>query len=152
MPAGSHVAVDTSVLDRILRNLDGNTADNVRAVAFNVEGKTKVQIRVMNAIDTGALVNSVYTKTYSGAWQDGQRSSEAKIAADIHAKRPVAEVVELPRPANDREAYVGPSVGYGVHVHYGAHNRAGRPFLAEAVRAAERELEAAARRIVTDGR
>jgi hypothetical protein len=143
----SNIEVDTTRLDRILRNLPGNVADNVRAIAFNVEGKSKVNAPV----DTGALRASHYTKTYDGAQQNGSSASEAQIANTVRGMNE-AEFVPLPTPANANEAYVGPSVNYAIDVHYGTTRMTGRPYLADAVRDAENELEAAGRRICTDGR
>jgi len=143
----SNVEIDTTRMDRIIRNLDGNVADNVRAIAFNIEGKSKVNA----PIDTGALRASHYTNTYDGAKQNGSSTSEAQIANTVSGMNE-AEFVPLPQPANDHEAYVGPSVNYAIDVHYGTTRMTGRAFLADAVAAAENELEAAGRRICTDGR
>ena len=148
MPRGSSTQLDTHVLDRIIAHLDGNVADNVRAIAFNVEGKSKVNAPV----DTSALRNSHYTRTYRGAAQNGGNTSEAQIAATVQGLNSGAEFVPLPVPANDHEAYVGPSVDYAIDVHFGTTRMTGRPYLADAVRDATDELEAAGRRICTDGR
>jgi hypothetical protein len=144
--------VDTRVLDSILLRLPGNAADNVRAVAFSVEAKAKEQIRVLRAIDTGAMQNSVYTRTAAGTYAEGRASSWGQIAGRIKALRRDAVADELPIPRGSLEAYVGPSVEYAIAVHYGDARRSGRPFLENAVQSVGRELASYFRDTVTGGR
>lgn len=150
MPRGTSVQVDTRVMDRIMRNMPGNAEDSVRAVAFAVEAKAKEQIRVLRAIDTGALQNSVYTRTAAGTHSAGRSSSWAQVAARIKSLRPSAQADELPIPRGRYEAYVGPSVNYAIAVHYGDARRGGRPFLENAVRDVADDLERHFRNVVTD--
>lgn len=147
----SRVELDTRVMDRIMRNLDGNAADAIRAIAFSLEAKTKQQIRALQAIDTGAMVNSVYTRTYKGAGQDGSNTSEGQVHSKVRGLNPDAEVEQLPVPRGPHEAFVGPSVKYAIAVHYGTGRMSGRPFLQNAVNDITRELENGFRNVVTDG-
>lgn len=144
----SRVTVDTSRLNRILRNLPGNTHDYVRAVAFSVEGKAKINAKV----DTGAMKASIYTRIGT---QDGgpEAWAEAQQKAAEHGK--TVELVELPAPPNATTAHVGPGVNYGIDQEFGTHRQAAQPFLVPAVQQVTRELERgallrAARRVVTD--
>ena len=149
--ANPHVKVDTSVIDRILRNLDGNTSEAVRAVAFSVEAKAKEQIRVLRAIDTGAMLNSVYTRTAKSAYSGGRASSDGAVAARVKALNKDAKIEELPIPRGEHEAFVGPSVEYAIAVHYGDNRRSGRPYLQNAVNDVGRDMERHFRDVVTDG-
>jgi hypothetical protein len=138
------VTVDTSVLNRIIRNLGGNTHDYVRAVAFAVEAAAKP----LTAIDTGALRSSIYTRIGN---EDGGPAAHAAA----RSQNPAAELVELPAPPNATTAHVGPGVVYGLENEFGGHGWAGQPFLIPAVRQVGRDMERRfareARRVVTDG-
>lgn len=148
----SDVEVDTTRLDRILANLDGNVADNLAAVGFSVEAKAKVNIQRMHAIDTGALLNSVYTRTASGQRQNNRNTSFGAIESEVHGRNPDALTVELPAPESNHTVHVGPSVNYAIDVHGGTTRMVGRPFLAQAVRDVESELAEAMGDAITDGR
>lgn len=147
----TRIEVDTTVIDRILRNAGANAEAGVRKIAFSLEGKTKRQIRAVRAIDTGALINSVYTRTYRGAAQDGTNTSEGQVQARVRSLNRSAELEQLPVPRGPHEAFVGPSVKYALHVHYGTTRRSGRPFLRNAVDEIGRELQDAFRDVATDG-
>lgn len=146
----TRVEVDTTVLDRILRQLDGNVDKGVRSLAFSVEARAKAQIRLMRAIDTGALLNSVYTRTKKGAYSEGAAASEQAVHARVRALRPGVELEQLPIP-RQHEAFVGPSVRYAISVHYGDTRRSGRPYLQQAVNDIGREMEQHFRDVVTGG-
>lgn len=126
----SRVTVDTSRLNRILRNLPGKTEDNNRAIAFRIEAGAKAKAPV----DTGALRNSIYTVC---GGQDGY----AKASSDAHRANPKVETQPLPTPQG-HDAHVGPSVEYGMPLEFGMSGRAARPFLVPAVREVERYLAA----------
>lgn len=137
----ARVTLDTGKLDRIIKNLDVNAHDAVRAVAFAVEAKAKVRAPV----DTGALRSSIYTRVGNKVDGYGVASAEAR------QRRQEAEIVELPAPPNNTTAHVGPCVGYGLEVELGSSRKAGRPYLGPAVREVEDQLEDAMRKVVTDG-
>lgn len=137
----ARVTLDTSKLDRIIKNLDANAHDAVRAVAFAVEAKAKPKAPV----DTGALRSSIYTRVGNKVDGYGVASAEAR------QRRQEAEIVELPAPPNHTTAHVGPCVGYGLEVELGSARKAGRPYLGPAVREVEDQLEDAMRKVVTDG-
>ena len=126
--------VDTTVLNRILRNLQGNTQEAVRATAFAIEAKAKPKTRY----DTGALRNSIYVRM-------GRRPA------------PLPEVegnpvrVELPAPADDQTAHVGPSVDYGIYQELGTERMRAQAYLGPAVSEAASELGRNFRNVVTDG-
>lgn len=143
--AKTNVTLDTTKLDSILRKLDTNVADAIAKAGFAVEGRTKVNIQQMDAIDTGALLNSVYTSLVNG--------SEGNAAiAEARSRRPGVEISELPVPRDSHTAYVGPSVEYAQEVHFGSGTRAGRPFLLQAVRDTEKEFHKMVGEAAVDGR
>ncbi len=142
--------VDTRRLNRILRNLGGNTAQAVRKIAFRVEAKAKVNIQQHGLIDTGAMVNSVYTSTNQGAFADGAQTAGAP-GAD---RNPEAISVPLPSPTNGNTAFVGPSVHYAIYHELGTHKMQARPYLGPAVESVASEVERNPemfREVVTDG-
>lgn len=143
--AKTSATLDTSVLDSILRNLDGNVADAIAKAGFAVEGRTKVNIQQMDAIDTGALLNSVYTSLANGSESNG-------AIAEARSRRSGVEISELPVPRDNHTAYVGPSVEYAAEVHFGSGTMAGRPFLLNAVRDTEKEFQKMIGEAVTNGR
>lgn len=137
----SVVEVDTSRLDRILRNLEGNIEEALSAVGFSVEGKAKNNAPV----DTGALRNSIYTRAYS-------RDGESMARAMVRAANPQAEITPLPAPESRNVVHVGPSVNYALYVEFGTNRMGARPFLSQAVRDVTDEMAAAMGDAVTDGR
>lgn len=126
--------VDTTVLNRILRNLEGNTQEAVRATAFSIEAKAKVNAPV----DTGALRSSIYVRV-------------GKEPAQMPAVEGDAERVELPEPEGKTIAHVGPSMEYGLWQELGTERMAAHPFLGPAVSSAAEELQRNMRTAVTDG-
>lgn len=150
MPFGtdSSVTVNTSRLDRILRNLDENTHDAVRAVAFAVQGIAQSK----TAFDTGALRSSIYTRIGN---DDGYAAAaaDAKAKAAQHGK--TVETAPLPKPENNTTAHVGPSVEYGIYQEFGTRYMRGQPYMVPAINQVSDDLERNARngpfrRVVTD--
>lgn len=133
--------LDTSKLDSILRNLEGNVADKIAKAGFAVEGRAKIKVPV----DTGATRASIYTSL-----QSGDRSDDAM--ADASARRPGVELEPLPKPSDSHTAYVGPTTEYAAELEFGAANRAAQPYLVPAVRETEAEFRAMWKDVVTDGR
>lgn len=136
----SIVEIDTARLNRIIRNIPGNTHDAIRGVAFSIERKAKIKAPV----DTGALRASIYTRV----GRTGDNFSE--MASEVRSRRPEAEIAPLPEPENNTTAYIGPSVEYAAAVEYGTHNRSGRPYLTPAVREVEADLVREFGRVATD--
>lgn len=94
----------------------------VDKTAFDIEEAAKSYA----AVDTGAMKSSIYTET--------PRSS-GRLAAWSEARRlnPDVELQHLPKPKKLTD-YVGPSVHYAVHVHFGTViTRQSNPFLILAV-------------------
>lgn len=111
------IEVDTSKLERILKNLPGKEVDNNRAIAFRIEAKAKAK----TPVDTGALINSIYTDC------DGRKSGTPGDAP-------------LPAPKGT-DAHVGPSMEYAAYVEFGTRFMGAQPYLIPAVREVENQLE-----------
>jgi HK97 gp10 family phage protein len=126
--------IDTTRLNQILTRLPGNRRSAVRATAFAIERKAKPRTRY----DTGALRSSIYVRMGKGA------TALPAVEGD-------AERVELPEPADDDTAHVGPSVEYGLYQELGTAVMAGQAFLGPAVNEAADELERNFRTVVTGG-
>lgn len=137
--------LDTRVLGNILKNLPGNKKKTVAKAAFVVEERAKINIQQMDAIDTGALLNSTTTSL-----KDGDRMQGA--IADALEANPDVVITPLPVPRDDGTAYTGPTVEYGAEVHFGTGTMAGRPYLINAVRETEAEFRKMWEDVVTDGR
>lgn len=120
--------LDTTRLNRILKNLPGKTEDNNRAIAFRIEGEAKVKAPV----DTGALQNSIYTVCGD---KDGYRAASTKV----RERNPKAATNSLPKPSG-HDAHVGPSVNYGFYQEFGTRRMSAQPYLVPAVRAVESSL------------
>lgn len=116
MPRPS-VTIDTSGINRILRNLPGNRDQLVRRIAFEVEARAKQKAPV----DTGALRASIYTRTSKGSEQ-------------------APGTQELPAPEKG-VAHVGPSVEYGIYQELGTSDMAPQPYLGPAVAEVRANLE-----------
>lgn len=134
MPAIITTTIDRRVLDGILKNLDGNIEKAVAVLAFGVEGRAKINAPV----DTGALRASIYTSVRRGG-------SHPRSFSGVTYE-------QLPMPANNTTAYVGPSVEYGAAVELGTTRRAATPYLIPAVRQTEREAAAVYGKAVNNGK
>lgn len=117
------VQVDTSRLNRILRDVDGDMADVVRTVGFAIEREAKT----VAPVDTGALRASIYTKTKAGGRAPAQWTGVV--------------YVDLPEPHDQLEAIVGPSTEYSIYVELGTSRQAAQPYLTPAVESVARDIE-----------
>jgi hypothetical protein len=67
-------------LDKIKVTVQGATQKALEALAFQIEGQTKVNITTNNQVDTGFMLNSVYTLTPEGqrssTWENGEYLSQ----------------------------------------------------------------------------
>lgn len=135
--------LDTRVLDGILKQAEPNARDAVMKAAFSIEAHAKVNIQQMDAIDTGALLNSVYTSV------QGQSNGQAAMS-QAQALNPDAETVPLPVPNGPLKAHIGPSMEYSADVHFGTDTMPGRPYLLDAVTQVEREFAGMFKKVVTN--
>ncbi len=113
------VTTDTRRLNRIISASGKNNANFVKSVGFAVEGLAKMKA----PIDTGALRNSIYTRT-----------------ATDNITNP-SSTEELPKPPAN-SVYVGPSVEYAIYQELGTRNMEGQAFLVLALIEIEAQLKA----------
>lgn len=124
MAKRGRVTLDTRKLDRIAATLEQKAEAVVQKTAFDIQADAAGRAPV----DTGALRNSIYTVTSRSNGLSAAASAATSAYQAKHKRAP--ELVELPRPG-PAEAWVGPSVEYGLHVEL-----TNRPFLIPAVEAA----------------
>jgi HK97 gp10 family phage protein len=144
MPKSSvHVTVDTSRLNRILRNLGGNVEQAVSEVADDIVNMAKDKAPVL----TGALRASIHKRT-------NKTNPYSQVASEVKSRRPEAQTTPLPVPEHKGVAYVGPVVHYAAVVEMGSTRRPAKPYLTPAVREVTNRLERAHKkafkRICTD--
>lgn len=116
------VQVDTSRLNRILRNVDGDMAEVVRTVGFAIEREYKIHVPV----DSGATEASTWTKTKNGGNQPAHW--EGVVYVDLPEPKPL-------------EAVVGPTTNYAIWIELGTSRMAARPVLTQAVATVTRDLD-----------
>ncbi len=108
--------VDTSRLNRIIRNIDGNASQVVRTIAFAIERKAKE----LAPVDTGAHRSSYQVVTKDEPSQSGE--------------------VPIPVPTEKTVAHVGPAMEYSLALEYGTTTMAAQPSLTPAVAAIENSM------------
>lgn len=125
-------------LDRYIGRLDKELEVAIRATALKGEQIMKGWIRAVDAIDTGAMMNSVYSVTWKA--NNYGKAIAAGVAtyaaAKPKSKWEAAQPVVMPGNPIDRlTAYVAVGAGYAVYVNYGSPERgiAGAFFLERTV-------------------
>ncbi len=89
---------------RVLQAVQAAADDAITALAFQVEGQAKINVRENGQIDTGFMLNSIYTvapegNTYRQAWQTGDYESQEggaehrELGGEMPAKPHMALVV-----------------------------------------------------------
>ena len=94
------------------------------AGALVLEGEAKLNVQRMNAIDTGFMLNSIYSATkdasgYRDAKGDAESRSDATMMPEVKPE--------------EMTAIVAVGAEYAPHVEYGTARMAARPFLRQAV-------------------
>lgn len=117
------VEVNTTRLNRILRNVDGDMAEVLASVGFAIERIAKT----LSPVDTGANRASIYTKTKKGGRAPDQWTGVV--------------YVDLPEPRTELEVIVGPTTEYAIGLELGTNRRAATPFLTPAIEQVTRDLE-----------
>ena len=114
----------------IIAALQDGIAECVVKAAEDIEAHSKAHIRANGQIDTGNMVNGVYTSTASGgsAYPGGATHDLADPA---------------PAPEDRFTAYVGYAANYSVYQNYGTRYQPARPFVEPAVDEARPAFEAA---------
>lgn len=118
----------------IIAELDKAQSDAVRVTAFKLQAAMQAKIRANGQIDTGFMVNSVYTRTYD-------ESTYSAIAQPT--RKGVQAFSEVERPPDNKTAYVAVGAPYGFWQNYGTHKMPARPFLEPSVDLVRPDFEAA---------
>lgn len=122
------IRLDMRELQKIIDKMPERVETLIKKVAFRAEGYMKQRA----AVDTGAMVNSIYTKTQK---YDGFPSAQAAALA----KDPRAHLIQHPEPP-EFTAYVGPSVDYAIYQEFGTYRMAAHPFVTPGVTLAAQDL------------
>lgn len=106
----------------------------VTKTCLDLEAAIKMRIRANGQIDTGFMVNSVYSRTYDSSTYSnvGQPTRKGAQAFD-----------EVERPPNNKTGYVAIAASYAQWQNYGTHLLPARPFLEPSVDLIRPEFEAA---------
>ncbi len=99
----------------------------VRKTAFDAQGHIQGFIRSNGQIDTGFMVNSVYTVTSEGSTYSGGEKA----------------LPEVGRPDNPQTAYVAVGAAYAVYQNYGSRFMPGKPFFEPGIEATRPGFERA---------
>lgn len=81
----------------LMLKLDQMTREAIAALAFHIEGEIKANIHANDQVDTGFMVNTVYTVTedasgYTAVWQSGEYAGKE----GDRVKRELAPEAKLP--------------------------------------------------------
>ena len=113
MPNEPRVQVDWYAND-VLLAIEEATHEALLAMGFDVEGQAKINVQQNGQIDTGFMVNSVYTT-------DGSESGYRAASAAAHAKNPEGEMAP--------EADAGEGVAVAVGASYAVYQEMKNSFL-----------------------
>lgn len=112
-----------------------------KALGFALQEEAQSNIQAVGAIDTGAMLNSVYTETSSSGSQREHAITRAKSIGGDDV--PLGEASSAPRAG---QAKVALAVAYAVYVEMGVENAfnrgiriPGRPFLMPAAETIKRD-------------
>lgn len=133
--------LDTAKLDELIANGPELVDKAIRATAFEVQGIAEGLIQAQDAIDTGATLNSGFTKTSKG-------SSFDTAAGKASGLRPDAEMVDgTPGDAKLMQAYISFATNYAIFIELGTHKMGARPFLGPATEKADEIFEKNIKRV-----
>jgi len=138
-------------LDKVLALVDGANPEACKAIAFQVESQTKLNIRANDQIDTGFMANSVYTIT-----KDDSGYATAKADAENCTINRNGDTVDhtgdmAPETSMDTDALAGVSVG----ANYAIYQEVMNPFFYPAAESVSNQAGATVKKVfdemVSDG-
>lgn len=106
------IQLDIKELERVMANTHKGAVQVLEGLGFKVEADAKM----MAPYRTGALMNSIYTKTRNGSSPVTMGDGE-----------------DIPNPEGDVVAVVGPTVSYARFLETGTSRMAARPYLLPAL-------------------
>lgn len=109
---------DTKELDRLIKDSGENAETIMESLAFDVEREAKQNAPYL----TGALKNSIYTKTKHS---DGY----SRAASEAKSANPKVNTDPLPELQGKVVAEVGPCVDYAIYLELGTRFMAAHPYL-----------------------
>lgn len=129
----------------------------VRKTAFDCQAHIQGFIRSNGQIDTGFMLNSVYTVTDEGSTYGAKvgpkaskrtgirKPSARRIKAALAAQKQVEEQLlpEVERPDSPTTAYVAVGAAYAIHQNYGTRFMPGKPFFEPGIEATRPGFERA---------
>lgn len=134
--------------DRKLQELIAKSPDLVdqaiRATAQDVRGKAVGNIQSMDAIDTGATMNSVFVK-------DNKTNGYSEAASKAQGARPDSEPVDgTPEAPGPMTAYVSAATNYAIWIELGSsrNQTPPKPFLSQATETADTSFEKYIRKVL----
>lgn len=106
----------------------------IAEVAFAIEQRAKYHVVENDAVDTGALMNSIYTQADGTDGRDEAiaAATEASLTTGKHSGKPHGAPFEgAPQENTGRglSAKVGVAAEYGIYVEMGTEHTGQRPFL-----------------------
>lgn len=108
------VKVDTKVLDKIMRNVDGDTLEVVEQIGADIVAEAKN----LAPVDEGDLRDSIYMRTQT-------ENNRPNVSAE-------SGNFDLPAPKDKLSVTVGPSVMHGIYQELGTSKMAAQPYMAPA--------------------
>lgn len=117
---------------KIAEEFDRLQSEVVAKTCLDLEAAEKAQIRANGQIDTGFMVNSVYSRT-----------SQSSTYSVIGSPSKGAALPQVDAPPNNKTGYVGVAASYGFWQNYGTHTQPARPFVEPAIETVRPGFEAA---------
>lgn len=146
----SEVRIDTSGLNLAKIAISAAVGKTTRALAFAVQEQAVENIRDIGAVDTGALLNSIYVETEGQNQRPQSRTASMNAAASIGRKSgkasPNGDEPIQGEPVTGHTARVASCVEHGIYVEMGVTgsatgDHAGRPFLIPAAHEVQSKAE-----------
>lgn len=130
-------------LRRLDKQFGGDAVSNaLYAGALVLEGQAKMKCERMGAVDTGFLVNSIFSTGLRATTVDAARAESFQRASD-------RGFLDAP-PRRENYAYVSIGAAYGIYVEMGTHKMAARPFMRKTVDENGKDAISAIRQNVDD--
>jgi hypothetical protein len=133
------VTVETKLyLDHVKVVVDNATAEVLKRLGFRIQERAQLNIRSNDQIDTGFLINSIYTvwKDDGSDYEQARASAEAQTVSS-KSGRPVDHEGDM-APKVDLQANAAAAVVIGAN--YAIYQEAANPFLYPAAEAAAIEF------------